>query len=320
MAVYTQVSAEALGEFLTRYDVGALVSAKGIAEGVENSNYLVDTTGSRFILTLYEKRVAAADLPFFMALLDHLAAKGLPVPPAIKDREGVEIQELCGRPACLIKFLPGVSVSHPTSAQARAAGEALGALHLAAADFTPTRTNSMGAASWRPLFDRCGDDLDKIAPALHARVAPVADAVLSAWPAESALPTGAIHADLFPDNVLMLGDRVTGLIDFYFACTDFRAYDLAVMHSAWAFDARGESYDAAVGTALVQGYKAVTSLSDAELAALPLLARGACLRFFLSRAWDWLNTPADALVTRKDPLAYLRRLDFYTERSASLFA
>jgi len=316
MAVYTHVSAEALAAFLSRYDVGDLVSAKGIAEGVENSNYLVDTTQGRFILTLYEKRVAAADLPFFMALLDHLAGKGLPVPPAIKDRQGTEIQELCGRPACLIKFLPGVSVSHPTPAQARAAGVALGEMHAAVADFAPIRANSMGASTWRALFERCGSDLDRIRPGLYDEAGGLADDVLAAWPAADTLPVSAIHADLFPDNVLMLGDTVTGLIDFYFACTDVRAYDLAVTHTAWAFDARGTQHDAAVGAALVEGYRSVVTLDEAEWAALPALARGACLRFFLSRAWDWLNTPADALVTRKDPIAYLVRARHYQRANA----
>ena len=309
MAVYTHVSAEALGAFLTRYDVGELVSAKGIAEGVENSNYLVDTTQGRFILTLYEKRVAADDLPFFMALLDHLAAKGLPVPPAIKDRDGVEIQELEGRPACLIKFLPGVSVSHPTAAQARAAGAAMGAMHAALGDFAPERPNALAPAGWIDLFERCEPQLDSIAPRLRDRVAGSLETVLRAWPRD--LPVGAIHADLFPDNVLMLGNRVTGLIDFYFACTDIRAYDLAVMHSAWSFDATGRVANHAIGDALVTGYAAACPFSDGERAALPVLARGACLRFLLTRAWDWLNTPPDALVTRKDPLAYLNRLDIY---------
>lgn len=309
MAVYTQVSAEALAAFLTRYDVGELVSAKGIAEGVENSNYLVDTTTARFILTLYEKRVSADDLPFFMALLDHLAARGLPVPPAIKDRAGVEIQELEGRPACLIKFLTGVSVSHPTPAQALAAARALADMHGAVADFAPTRANSMGIATWRPLLDRMGADMDTIAPGLFAQVDAALREVEAAWPA--ALPVGAIHADLFPDNVLMLGDTVSGLIDFYFACTDVRAYDLAIMHSAWTFDATGRTADAAIGAALLAGYAEGIALSAAERAALPVLAQGACIRFLLSRAWDWLHTPADALVMRKDPLAYARRLDWY---------
>ena len=313
MAVYTHVPAEALAAFLTRYDVGELVSAKGIAEGVENSNYLVDTTGGadgrgRYILTLYEKRVAAGDLPFFLALLDHLAAKGLPVPPAIRDREGVAIQQLEGRPACLIRFLPGVSLSHPTPAQARAAGEALGLLHAASGDFRPRRANTLGVAGWRPLLDRCGRDLDRIAPGLYTRVDTALYEVEAGWPA--GLASGVIHADLFPDNVLMLGDRVTGLIDFYFACADLLAYDFAVAHTAWSFSAIGEP-DPAIGRELLRGYDDGIGLSGEERRALPILAQGACIRFLLTRAWDWLNTPVEALVTRKDPLAYLRRLDWY---------
>jgi len=310
MAVYTQVSAEALAGFLARYDVGELVSAKGIAEGVENSNYLVETTRDRFILTLYEKRVDAGDLPYFMGLLDHLAAKGLPVPPAIKDRNGVEIQELNGRPACLIKFLSGVSISHPTRVQAFAAGRAMGEMHAALSDFALERPNSMGAATWRPLFERCGADLNQIEPFLYERIGSALDDVLAHWPDD--LLTGTIHADLFPDNVLMRGDKVSGLIDFYFACTDITAYDLAVMHSAWAFEDEGRVYNGDIGNALIEGYSASNGLVPEERAAFSILARGACLRFLLSRAWDWLNTPADALVTRKDPLAYLRRYDNYT--------
>jgi homoserine kinase type II len=317
VAVYTQVSAEALSAFLAKFDVGELVSAKGIAEGVENSNYLVDTSKSRFILTLYEKRVAAGDLPYFMGLLDHLADRGLPVPPAVPDREGQVIHELEGRPACLIQFLSGVSVSHPTPAQARAAAEAMGRMHKAASDFALDRPNSMGVDAWQPLFERCGRDLDAIQPGLYDHIGKALDAILAAWPSD--LPRGAIHADLFPDNVLMLGNRVTGLIDFYFACTDIRAYDLAVMHGAWAFDASGEGHDPQVGGALLEGYAASFGLSDAERAALPILAEGAALRFFLTRAWDWLNTPAGAMVTRKDPLAYRRRLDFYAENGTALF-
>ncbi|RYG23259.1 MAG: homoserine kinase, partial [Burkholderiales bacterium] len=228
MAVYTQVSAEALSAFLNKFDVGELVSAKGIAEGVENSNYLVDTTKGRFILTLYEKRVAADDLPYFMALLDHLDGKGLAVPPAIKDRAGAEIHELEGRPACLIKFLTGVSVTTPTAAQAISAGAAMGQMHAALEDFTLTRPNSMGVESWAPLLERCGQSLDQIAPGLFDRLSNALKRIVARWPQH--LPTSAVHADLFPDNVLMLGEKVTGLIDFYFACTDVRAYDLAVMH------------------------------------------------------------------------------------------
>jgi homoserine kinase type II len=316
MAVYTQVSAEALAAFLVRYDVGELVSAKGIAEGVENSNYLVDTTRGRFILTLYERRVEAGDLPYFLALLDHLAAKGLPVPPAIPDRDGVAIQTLEGRPACLIRFLPGVSLSAPTPAQARAAGIALADLHAAAADFAGERANTMGVDSWAPLHARCGRDLDRIAPGLHDDLALAIDAITAAWP-RGGEGRCAIHADLFPDNVLVLGEEVSGLIDFYFACTDYRLYDLAVMHAAWSFEASGETHDAAVGDALIAGYATRQPFGDADRDTFATLAAGACVRFTLSRAWDWLNTPPDALVTRKDPLAFWRRLRVYDPTLAS---
>jgi homoserine kinase type II len=310
MAVYTQVSAEALGRFLAGFDVGELVSAKGIAEGVENSNYLVDTTQSRFILTLYEKRVAADDLPYFMALLDHLADKGLPVPPAIKDRDGREIHELEGRPACLIKFLPGVSITRPNVAQALAAGEAMGRMHGAVADFGLDRPNTMGVDTWQPLFERCGRSLDEISPGLYDQIGAALDATLPLWSGGD-FDRCAIHADLFPDNVLMRGDEVAGLIDFYFACTDIRVFDLAIMHTAWAFDGSGRHYSAEIGDALIAGYERSFPLRDFERARFSTFATGACIRFTLSRAWDWLNTPADALVTRKDPLAFWRRAQVY---------
>jgi len=309
MAVYTAVPAEALATFLADYNQGDLVSAKGIAEGVENTNYLVETTRDRFILTLYEKRVAAGDLPFFLDLLDHLAAKGLPVPPALTGRDGRAVRELAGRPACLIRFLPGVSLSAPTPSQALAAGDAMGAMHRAAADFPGHRANSMGAEAWAPLLARCGRDLDAIAPGLYDDLSAAVEHVLAEWPAD--MDAQVIHADLFPDNVLMLGDRVTGLIDFYFACTDLRLYDLAVAHTAWSFDAGGRTYDVDVANALTAGYERYHPLLPTERTAFRTLAAGACVRFALSRAWDWLNTPADALVTRKDPLAYMRRLRHY---------
>ncbi|MBX9797601.1 homoserine kinase [Sphingomonas sp.] len=317
MAVYTQVSPQALAAFLARYDCGTLRSAKGIAEGIENSNYLVETSTGRFILTLYEKRVHAGDLPFFLSMLDHLAARDVPVAPAVADQAGVHVQTLAGRPACLIRFLPGLSPATPTPAQAEAAGAALATMHLALADFAATRANDLGVDGWAPLLARCGTAIDAIAPGLHDRLAAALDEVVPRWP--RALPRGAIHADFFPDNVLMLDDRVTGVIDFYFACTDLIAYDLAIAHGAWAFDGGGTRFDADVARALLRGYAAHRALSAAERDALPLLAMGACIRFALTRAWDWLNTPADALVTRKDPCAYLNRLDFYRAHRHAAF-
>lgn len=306
MAVYTPVSAEEFAALLARYNLGELRSAKGIAEGVENSNFLVETDRARFVLTLYERRVDEADLPFFLQLLDHLADRGLPVARGLRDRGGRQVQRVAGRLGCLFPFLPGVSPTKPTPAQAQAAGATLAALRREAAGFPGERANDLGPPGWAALAARCGERLDEIAPGLRAQVDEEVAFLLARWPAE--LPRGVIHADLFPDNVLMLGDTVTGVIDFYFACTEMFAYDLVVSHAAWCFALDGRGFDPAVSAALLDGYGA---LAIAERAALPLLARGACLRFLLTRAWDWLHTPADALVTRKDPLAYLRRLDFY---------
>ena len=313
MAVYTVVDAADLAAFLTRYDVGTAVSFKGIAEGVENSNYLVETTRGRFILTLYEKRVAAADLPYFLALMTHLADRGLPVPRPIVDRDGRALQTLAGRPACLIEFLPGVSLTEPTAGDAFAGGAALGRLHAAAADFAGQRANTLGLPDWHRLAAACRGQLGDVDPALDGRIAGDLAALDAGWPRD--LATATIHADLFPDNVLLLDGRVTGLIDFYFACTDIRAYDLAAMHSAWCFAHDGRGYHADRGAALIAGYRSAHPLTSAETAALPLLCRGAALRFTLTRAFDWVNTPPGALVTRKDPRAFARRLAWYAGRT-----
>jgi homoserine kinase type II len=315
MAVYTQVSADDLAGMLAGYDVGGAISFKGIAEGVENSNYLLETTRGRFILTLYEKRVEAGDLPWFLALMGHLAAKGLPVPGPVADRQGKVLQSLNGRPACLIEFLPGVSVTEATPAAAHEVGVALGRMHAAVADFAAPRPNALGPAAWPPLAARCQGRLGEIDAALPGLVA-AGLAATADWPA--ALPQATIHADLFPDNVLLLDGRVTGLIDFYFACTDARAYDVAVTHGAWCFSADGRQFHPDRAAALMAGYADGVALSDAEIAALPRLAAGAALRFTLTRAFDWLNTPPGALVTRKDPMAFARRLGWYLAATPEL--
>jgi homoserine kinase type II len=309
MAVYTEVPAEALEAFLSAYETGALVSAKGIAEGVSNSNFLVETTSARYILTLYERRIDLSDLPWFVALMEHLADAGLPVPRPIRDRAGQALQTVAGKAACLIQYLPGVSVSQPTAAQARAAGEALARLHLAGASFTAERPNGLGRAHWQASAQELGSRLDEMEPHLAATVADRLAAIEAGWPA--GLPRGTIHADLFPDNVLMLGSTVTGLIDFYFACTDILAYDLAVLHAAWAFPKDGTAPLPAHDRAIFEGYTSVRPLSGAEQAAFPLLAQGASLRFLLTRAQDWLAPPSDGLVQRKDPRPFARRLAHY---------
>lgn len=317
MAVYTTLSAADLAELIGHYPVGELISAKGIAEGVSNSNWLVETTGGRFILTMYEQRVDVADLPFFLGLLDHLSAKGCPVPRTIHDRTGAASRRVGDKAVALIEFLPGVSVDAPSPPQARAVGAALAGVHLATADFAGRRANAMAWPAWVELLRACGDEgLRAIDPALPRQVVEALETVVPAWPGD--LPRSVIHADLFPDNVLLLGDRVCGMIDFYFACTDLTAYDLAVTHAAWCFHRDG-TFRPEVAAALLGGYAAVRPLADAEWDALPVLARGACLRFLATRAFDWLNTPADALVTRKDPMDFARRLSFYDKAGAAAF-
>jgi homoserine kinase type II len=324
LAVFTQLGTEALAGLIARFDVGTLVSAKGIAEGVQNSNWLIETTGrfdqtnARFILTMYESRTEIADLPFFLGLLDHLAARGCPVPRTIHDCDDRSFRDLDGKPVALIEFLPGVCVTRPEPGQARAVGEALARIHLAGADFAGHRANNLGLAGWTRLLADCGDHgLAAIDPDLAPLTTRELAALARQWPAD--LPRGVIHADLFPDNVLMLGTRVSGLIDFYFACNDILAYDVAVTHAAWCFDADGRAFDADIGRELLAGYESLRALSAAERAALPVLARGAAMRFLATRAYDWLNTPADALVTRKDPMAFARRLEFYAGAGASAF-
>ena len=323
MAVYTHLGAERLAELIAAYDVGTLVSAKGIAEGISNSNWLIDTRRStgenqRFILTMYERRIDTAELPFFLGLLDHLASRGCAVPATIHDREGESLRRIDGKWVALIEYLPGVSPSIPSPAQARAVGEALARVHIAGQDFLLERRDRLDPAANRNTLARCGiDDLAAIDPAL-ANALDLAEDLVRRWP--SALPRSIVHSDLFPDNVLMLDEQVTGLIDFYFASNGMMAYDLAVTHAAWCFDRAGAHFDRELGLALAAGYESVRPLEAAERAALPLLAQGACLRFVASRAEDWHDTPVEAQVMRKDPMEFWKRWQFYRENGARAFA
>jgi homoserine kinase type II len=312
VAVYTEVSDEALTAFLSAYDIGTLLSYKGIAEGVENTNFFLHTTAGSYILTLYEKRVRADDLPFFLNLMEHLAARGLACPEPIRNRSGVALGELCGRPAVIVSFLEGVSVKRPGLDHCRALGGALAGLHAAGRDFGMRRDNNLSVESWGPLFAGAAHQADTVSAGLAERVRGDLAALQSGWP--SGLPSGVIHADLFTDNVFFIGDDLSGLIDFYFACTDAFAYDLAICINAWCFEADG-SFHRDKGAALIAGYEAVRRLDPQEVAALPILCRGAALRFLLTRLVDWLNVPPGALVQPKDPLEYDRRLTFH--RSAT---
>jgi homoserine kinase type II len=308
MAVYTDVAAEDLTKFLADYELGELLSYKGIAEGVENSNFLVHTGRGHYILTLYEKRVAAGDIPFFLALMEHLAARGITCPQPVKNRNGETLGHLCGRPAAIVTFLDGMWIRRPDPRHCYALGAALARLHLAGADFAQKRRNSLSVEGWRPLYEQAAPRADSVQPGIGKIIEDELAHLEQHWPRD--LPQGVIHADLFPDNVFFLGNALSGLIDFYFACTDTLAYDVAICLNAWCFEP-DHSYNVTKGRELLQGYLRTRPLSPAELDAMPLLTRGSAMRFLLTRLTDWLNVPEGALVRPKNPLEYFRKLRFH---------
>ena len=305
MAVYTEVTDDALASFLADFAIGGMVAFRGIAEGVENSNFSLGTTAGDYILTLYEKRVDPAELPWFLGLMEHLARRGIVCPQPVHGRDGVALRQLAGRFAAITTFLPGVWPRRVRPEHCAPVGSALAALHLAGADFSPTRNNALGPEGWPPLLARSLPGADSVQPGLGAELQAALERILAAWPA--GLPVGHIHADLFPDNVFFLEGRLSGLIDFYFAATDIFAYDLAVCLNAWCFEP-DFSLNVTKARAMLLAYQATRPLSAAERAALPVLCQGAAIRFALTRLYDWINTPPGALVTRKDPMEYVRRL------------
>jgi len=308
VAVYTDVSVEDLEQFIGGYDIGGLLSYKGIAEGVENSNFLLHTSTGHFILTLYEKRVAAKDLPFFLGLMEHLAARGINCPQPVKNRHGETLGKVAGRPAAIVTFLEGMWPRRADAKHCAAVGDALARLHNAGRDFAGKRANALSVAGWRPLWEVCCERADGVQPGMKATIEKELDFLEQEWP--RGLPQGVIHADLFPDNVFFLGDKLSGVIDFYFACVDTLAYDVAICLNAWCFEP-DYSYNVTKGRALLQAYAKARPLSDAELSAMPLLARGAALRFLLTRLVDWLDRPPGALVRPKVPQEYFRKLRFH---------
>jgi len=308
VAVYTDVAAEDLAAFLAGYDIGELLSYKGIAEGVENSNFLVHTSAGNYILTLYEKRVAAKDLPFFLGLMEHLANRGITCPLPIHNRAGEALGKVAGRPGAIITFLDGLWIRRPSAAHWAALGDALAKMHLAGLDFPRKRRNTLSVDGWRPLFEHCRDRANEVQRTLRDLIEKELATLERDWP--RGLPQGVIHADLFPDNVFFLGETLSGMIDFYFACTDALAYDIAVCLNAWCFEI-DHSYNVTKGKALLQAYSRVRPLSEAERDALPMLTRGASLRFLLTRLVDWFNVPPGALVRPKDPMEYFRKLRFH---------
>ncbi len=313
MAVYTDIAEDDLRWFLTEYDAGTLLSYKGIAEGVENSNFLLHTSKAPLILTLYEKRVEKSDLPFFLGLMQHLSAGGLSCPLPLPRKDGALLGTLSGRPAALISFLEGMWLRKPEARHCREVGKALAQMHVAGEGFALSRPNALSLDGWQTLWEKSEVRADEVEPGLQNEIRSDLDFLRAYWPKD--LPAGVIHADLFPDNVFFLGDELSGLIDFYFACNDLLAYDVSICLNAWCFEKDG-AYNVTKGTQLLEGYQSVRPLSEAEIAALPILSRGSALRFFLTRLYDWLTTPEGAMVTKKDPLEYLRKLRFHRQISS----
>jgi homoserine kinase type II len=308
MAVYTDVPDDELRCFIAEYALGEVISCKGIAEGVENSNFLLRAEAGTFLLTLFEKRVSPVDLPFFIALMEHLAVQGIACPTPIKAKDGIALRQLCGRPAVIVSFLDGMWPRRIHPFHCAGVGSALAQLHLAGASFALRRPNDLSLAGWRHLYEACRARADEVKEGLAAELGGELDALERLWP--ETLPMGVIHADLFPDNIFFRGEQVSGIIDFYFACTDFLAYDLAICLNAWCFESDG-SFNVTKARLMLASYRGVRSLTPEEFGALPLLARGSALRFLLTRLYDWLNHPPGALVRRKDPLEYLQKLRFH---------
>ncbi|MBL4801009.1 MAG: homoserine kinase [Emcibacter sp.] len=308
MAVYTHVTAEEITEFLKNYNEGEIISLKGIAEGVENTNYILQTTKASYILTLYEKRVNPDDLPFFLGLMDHLVKKGCNTAAPVRDRDGIILKTLCGRPAALISFLNGLSVNRPMANHCYQLGREMAKMHKAASDFGLSRGNALSVAGWQDLVLQCEDRADEVAVGLKDLLHDEMDFLKSHWPSD--LPTGVIHADLFPDNVFFMGDELSGLIDYYFACNDILAYDVAISMNAWCFEADG-AFNITKASRMLRGYVKERPLSDAEMSAMSILCRGASFRFLLSRLYDWLNQVEGALVKVKDPSEYINKLKFH---------
>lgn len=308
MAVYTDVSDTDLTAFLSAFDLGGVLAFKGIAEGVENSNFFLRTERGSFILTLYEKRVREEDLPFFLGLLEHLSAKGIQCPLPVRARDGKAWRMLAGRPAALMTFLSGLSPKRPDAQQCGELGAALARLHLAGADYKLTRPNALSVEGWKTLVKQCEAKANGVQMGLSTSIGTELRWLEQHWP--SGLPSGLIHADLFPDNVFFMEGKLSGLIDFYFACNDAYAYDIAVCLNAWCFEHDG-AFNITKGRALLSTYRSVRPLTGAEVAALPVLARGAAFRFLLTRLYDWINRDPSALVRPKDPLEYLTKLRFH---------
>lgn len=312
MAVYTHISETDLREHLTRFDLGELLSFDGISEGVENTNYRLETTRGRYILTLFEKRIERDELPFYITFMEFIRENGVPAPYAAEAKTGEKITDFNGKPSVITPFLEGVWSRNPTAVQCEALGNTLGRMHLAGRKFPLKRKNSLSLPAWKNLILASADRADTIEPGLAALLEGELQYLEKNWP--KYLPKGAIHGDLFPDNIFFLGNDISGVIDFYFACYETLAYDLMLTLNAWCFDKQG-GFSKDKAAALLHAYQAVRPLSKGETKALPFFGAAAALRIVSTRLYDWLNPVEGALVRPLDPLEHVRILKFHRKIS-----
>lgn len=302
---------------MAQYPLGDLRQATPIAEGVENSNYLLETETGKSILTIFEKRTPVADLPYYLGLMEHLAAQGFDCPKPLHLANGELLCDVvAGKKAAIVSFLEGKAIipAVASSGQLRQVGAMNARMQQQAKGFEMRRANGLSVAGWRKLYEACAQRADEVVDGLSATIEAELLHLMDCWPIIG-LPSGPVHVDLFPDNIFFQGDELSGVIDFYFACNDHWAYDLAITFNAWVFDAQHE-LDSEKAAALMAGYQSVRPLTDMEKAKFPTLARGAALRFLLTRLHDWLYPVEGALVTAKDPMEYLRKLQFHQSVSA----
>jgi len=313
MAVYTKLSEKELKEFFSKYNLGELLNYKEIKEGIENTNYFIQTEKGKFILTLYEKRVEEKDLPFFISLMRNLFDKNFPSPEPIINKNGNYISEISEKKAAVVSFLDGYAKKILNPNDCYEVGINTAKLHLITKNLSGKRENKLSINSWRKIYNKVKKDCSKIHPNLPKVIEKNLDEIEKNWPKN--IPSGIIHADLFSDNILFKNNRLTGIIDFYFSCNDFYAFEIAICLNALCFEGINEnlSFNVTKAKKFIDGYNSIRKISEDEKKSLKILCQGAAMRFLLTRVFDYLNLVEGAVVKVKDPIEYLKRLEFHND-------
>jgi len=311
MAVYTKLSEAELKEFFSKYNLGKLLNYKGIKEGIENTNYFTETEKGKFILTIYEKRVEEKDLPFFMSLMRNLYDKNFPSPEPIINRNGSYISEILKKKASIVSFIEGKSKTNLDPDDCYQVGIYTAKLHLVTKNLTGKRENKLSVKSWRDLYNKVKNDCSKIQKNLPKIIEKNLSGIEKNWPKD--IPAGIIHADLFPDNIFFKNNKLSGIIDYYFSCYDFYAFEIAICLNALCFEGKNEnlSFNVTKAKKFIDGYSSIKKLTEKEKDSLKILCKGAAIRFLLTRVFDYLNLIEGAIVKIKDPIEYLKRLEFH---------